>query len=126
MVCEKHSAFEWIPHTAKSKAFEVVDVDGGKILDALADEGEGKAIVVGPPASEVPRGEPWPVGLMEGAAVARETDDLPGRMPTKLVTDLDGIGGRQRLAEDGGIAQQDVELDEGRAVIDSRKAAALT
>jgi hypothetical protein len=74
--CEAHaSTFEWIPHTAKSKAFEVVDIDGGKILDALADEGEGQAIVVGPPASEVPRGEPWPVGVVEGAAVARETDE---------------------------------------------------
>ena len=98
--------------TPKTKAFEVLGVDGGKILDALADEGEGEAIVVGPPAREVPRGEPRPVGVVEGAAVARETDDLPGGMPTKLVTDPDGVGGRQRSAEYGGISQQKVELDQ--------------
>ena len=51
---------------------------------------------------------------MEGAAVAREPDDLPDGMPTKLVTDPDGVGRRQRFAEYSEIAQQDAELDEGQ------------
>ena len=65
-----NSAFEWIPHTPEAKAVEILDVDGGEILDALADQGESQAIVVGPPAREVPRGEPRPVPGLQASEVA--------------------------------------------------------
>jgi len=82
-----------IPDPGEAEVPEVLFIDGGEFGDSLAGEGEGGPPIEGPAAGEGFFPQPGPEGVMKGATVRRQADELPMGMPQTLAFDRAAAGG---------------------------------
>ena len=101
-----------IPDALEAAVAEVLFVDGGELSDALLDEDERGAPIVGATAGEIGFAEFRPEGIVKCPAIRRKADDLPTGMLAEGLADIGGGGGRERLGKHGGVPQEHVEFEQ--------------
>jgi hypothetical protein len=78
----------------------------------LLDEEERGPRIVGAATGEVGFAEFRPEGIVKGATVRREADDLPTGVLAKGLADIGGGGGREGLGKHGRVPQQHLEFEQ--------------
>src|SRR5688572_13323986 len=95
--------FKWIPNLRETETFEIFDVYGSELRDALPQQTQRNTPVVRAAAGKAPIAQPRPKGVVKRTTIRRKAQKLPMRMLSECFAHLHCFSSTERPGDNDWI-----------------------